>query len=447
MKNSLFDKLCDLESETLAKALFQLAEHNKIAQDVVENLVATETENIKRFKSKITGLKRRSRFIDWRESSSFANDLSMLLQNLKEGINDPCIGAKLVLKFFKTDDNIMNICDDSDGSIGDVYRYEASDLFKYYAQSCQNKKKLSKALFELSKVDDFGLRDSLFENSSHFLPIPQLKTMASGYWSLMEQETEDYKKRHWGLLIELLAKELKDPLLFEKARRYTWPDLTTATRKDIATIWLDSGQPDKALEWLNQIDKSETYMSAERNTLLLTIYGQLGNTQQQEQIAWEIFRSYRSLETLNDLLNIIGEEQREQVIAKEAELLQNDNELSISHAHFLIDMGYIDLAESYIFKRKEQLNGEYYYTLPNLAKVMEKNEKYLVATIILRSLLNSIFERAKSKTYPHGIRYLKTLDKLANRVSDWRDISTHSDYFNEIKKNNSRKSSFWSKYD
>ncbi len=171
MKNSLFDKLCDLESETLAKALFQLAEHNKIAQDVAENLVATEAENIKRFKSKITGLKRRSRFIDRRESSSFANDLSMLLQNLKEGINDPCIGVELVLKFFKTDDNIMNLCDDFNGSIGDVYRYKASYLFKYYAQSCQNKKKLSKALFELSKVDDFGLRDSLFENVSHFLPV------------------------------------------------------------------------------------------------------------------------------------------------------------------------------------------------------------------------------------------------------------------------------------
>lgn len=447
MNKDIYNKLCELETKKLAEALIQLAEHNKTAHDVVERLVATEAENIKRFKSKITGLKRRNRFIDWRESSSFANDLSMILQNLKEGISDPCTGAELVLLFFKTDDNIMNLCDDSNGSIGDVYRYEASDLFKHYAQACQNKEKLAKALFELNKEDDFGLRDSLFENATQFLPEPQLRTMVDGYWSLMEKETEDYKKRHWGLLIELLAKELKDAPLFEKVHLNAWPDLTTSACKDIATIWLDSGQPDKALEWLNRINDCETYMSTERNALLLTIHGQLGNTQQQEQIAWDIFRSYQSLDSLNDLLSIIGKEKREEVIANEAELLLKENEFSTSHAHFLIDINCIDLAESYIFKHREQLNGELYYTLPDLAKVMEKNKKYLTATIILRSLLDSIFARAKSKTYSHGIRYLKTLDKIAGKINDWGDISNHSDYFNEIRKNNSRKSSFWAKYD
>lgn len=430
----------------MAKALFQLSEYNQTAQDVVARLVATEAENIKRIKAKITGLKRRSRFIDWRESSSFSNELSMILRNLKEGISDPCTGAELVLLFFKTDDNIMNLCDDSSGCIGDIYRYEASDLFNYYAQACQNKEKLAKALFELNKEDDFGLRDSLFENSTQFLPEPQLRTMVDGYWSLMEKETGDYKKRHWGLLIELLAKELKDAPLFEKVRLYAWPNISTAACKDIADIWLDSGQPDKALEWLNRIDHSETYLSAERNALLLTIHGQLGNKQQQEQIAWEIFRSYRSPKTLNDLLSIIGEEKREQVIAKETEILLAEKGLSTSHAHFLIDMNCIDLAESYIFERKEQLNGAFYYILPDLAKIMEKNEKYLTATVILRALLDSILERAKSKTYSHGIRYLKTLDKLSKKINDWRDISTHSNYVNELRKVHGRKSSFWSKY-
>ncbi len=166
MNKDIINKLCELDSKILAEALIQLAEHNKSAHDVVERLVATEAENIKRFKSKMTGLKRRNRFIDWRESSSFANELSMILQNLKAGILEPCTEAELVLLFFKTDDNIMNLCDDSNGSIGDVYRYEASDLFKHYAQACQNKEKLAKALFELNKEDDFGLRDSLFENAT-----------------------------------------------------------------------------------------------------------------------------------------------------------------------------------------------------------------------------------------------------------------------------------------
>ncbi|MFO7766144.1 MAG: hypothetical protein R6V33_06910 [Pelovirga sp.] len=55
--------------------------------------------------------------------------------------------------------------------------------------------------------------------------------------------------------------------------------------------------------------------------------------------------------------------------------------------------------------------------------------------------------RAQTKTYSHGVRYLKKLDRLATTVSDWQGHLPHKDYYQQLRQNNGRKSSFWGKYE
>jgi hypothetical protein len=62
-------------------------------------------------------------------------------------------------------------------------------------------------------------------------------------------------------------------------------------------------------------------------------------------------------------------------------------------------------------------------------------------------LLVSILERGYTKAYPHGIRYLKKLDRLSATVSDWKEFSHHEAFKDLIYQNHARKHSFWSKYD
>lgn len=117
MKASIFikrkQKLIDLEAESLADALLELAAQSGAADDLVERLIATPTENIQRFRKKLTGLKRSRRFIDRRGSLGFARKLEMLLQNLKAGVADPLAGAELVAAFYEADNGVLGNCDDS----------------------------------------------------------------------------------------------------------------------------------------------------------------------------------------------------------------------------------------------------------------------------------------------------------------------------------------------
>ncbi len=105
-------KLIDLGADTLADALLNLAVHSDEADDLIEQLIATHRENIQRFKKKLSGLKRRKRFIGWRESASFARGLEMLLQDLKAGVHDPITGIELVAAFYEADNTIFEMCDD-----------------------------------------------------------------------------------------------------------------------------------------------------------------------------------------------------------------------------------------------------------------------------------------------------------------------------------------------
>jgi hypothetical protein len=75
------------------------------------------------------------------------------------------------------------------------------------------------------------------------------------------------------------------------------------------------------------------------------------------------------LESLEDLLAVIGEEQKGRVISGEAALILKAERLSYSDAAFLTAMGRIDDAEAYIRSRKDQLDGYSYRSLLRLAEI------------------------------------------------------------------------------
>jgi hypothetical protein len=408
---------------------------------------ATPEENIKRFKAKLAGLRRRRRFIPWGESGTFAGELAALLEDLKAGVDDPRTGCELVAAFYEADQGALGNCDDSNGSVGDVFRFDARDLFVSFASSCEEKEWLGDLVFRINREDDYGVRDTLIDCAAQYLPEPVMRAMIERLWKSAEKESDEYRKSHWLRMVESLARQLKDAPLFEKARIASWGKISTAACIDIAQVYLESCDANTSLSWLERIPADETFMAEEKNRLLLEVYGKLGQSNKQAEIARRIFRSGRSDRTLSTLLEVIGEEERERVISAETAIILREERLSYSDASFLISVGRMVEAESYLFARAGELNGDYYYILLPLAEAMEKEGRMLIATVVYRALLDSILRRAQSKYYTHGVRYLKKLDRLSATVSDWQAVSPNAAYLAGLRRDHGRKSAFWSKYD
>jgi hypothetical protein len=446
MAQSHRQKLIDLGADALADALLDLAVHSDEADDLIEQLIATPKENVQRFKKKLSGLKHSRRFIDWRESASFSRELEMLLQDLKAGVDDSLTGVELVAAFYEADKTIFEMCDDSSGDIGDVFRYDAKELFVEYAARCADKEKIADIILKVNQKDNYGIRDTLIDCAGECLPEEVIRPMIGTLQKWADKEKNEYGKHHHLMLIESLARQIKDAKLFEETRIASWGELSTAALVDIARVYLESGDVGTAHSWLKKIPEDETFQAYERDKLLEEIYHKQGDSEKLTELLYQNFRSYHSTDTLQALLDVIGHDNRDDVISDEARQILKTDRLRESDAEFLIAIGKIDEAEKYLLKRADQLDGNHYGSLLALAKAMESENRHLVTSLVYRSLLVSILERGYTKAYPHGIRYLKKLDKLATRIADWKKFNNHKVFKEQIVQAHGRKRSFWSKY-
>jgi hypothetical protein len=166
-----------------------------------------------------------------------------------------------------------------------------------------------------------------------------------------------------------------------------------------------------------------------------------------EELLYRRFRSCRSVDALQEFLDVTGRDKQEKVIAVEVEMILESDTFREPDVEFLVPIGKSDKAEEYLIARADRINGDYYARLLPLAKAMESENRNLAASLLYRSLLVSILERSYTKAYSHGVRYLKKLDSLAAKTTDWKNFEDHEAFKNSILQTHGRKKSFWSKYE
>lgn len=442
-------KLIERGAGALADALIDLAQWDDRAADVVDRLSSDPQEIITKVKKKIAGLKRRKTFIHWRESASFAKKIEAILTDIEAADPYPETGLKLMTAFYETDNAVFNSCDDSSGHIGDEYRLNARVSFVKYASACSNKKAVLDQLIKLYKEDDFSVRERLIDHTVEMAGLDEALNAIQIFEMLEEQETEEYQKFHYHLAILSLARQTHNPQLFEKTMLKQHPDPNDNAFLDIAEVYLASGETGIALKWLEKIPEVDFFLASRREDLLLQIYKAQGNQGMLKQTAWKKFRASRSLDTLNLLLEVIGEDKRTQLIKDEAAyIIDEEKKVDYADIRFLIDVEQIDEAEVCVLTLAGtgKLDGFLYEMLLPIAKAMEKKERFLAAYVIYRELMVSILDRKFYNGYPHAAKYLRKLNALAESIDDWQDLGNHLELLTWLEKVHGKKTSFWKYY-
>jgi len=447
MDDTRKQKLIDLGPEILADALLRLSSRVDFVEEMIERLIATPEENLKRFKRKMSGLKRSRRFIDYRGVRNLSRELEMLLNDIQVCVSDPATGLELVASFYETDNSTLERCDDSNGFVGDVYRIDARDLFIEYASRFNNKAQIAKLVLKLISGDEYGARTGLIHHAAEYLPEASIRSMISTLRNMADNEDNEYSRRHDLDLTGSLARQIKDAKLFEQTKIASWDEPPAVALVDIARVYLESGDVDTAYAWLQKIPPGHTSRDYERDQLLLEIYSQRGDTGKLTNLLYKLFRSHRSADTFQALLNVTGDAKRDEIIADEIALIMKQDIFRTTDANFLILVGMFDEAENYLLSRVDKLDGANYVILLPLAKSMESVNLNLGASMLYRSLLTSILEQGRTKAYTHGVRHLKKLDNLAETITDWRNFDDHVAYKSRLKLAHGLKYAFWNKYE
>lgn len=449
MNNDKKEKLTALGADALADALLDLALRFDAVDDRVNNMIASPEDNIESFKKRLAAVKASKAFIQWGQNSAFADELEGMLEDLKAGVSEPLVGIKLLAKFYEADDKILGRCDDSSGYIGDLFQDNAKDLFVEYASRYRDKKMVADIVLKLNLTDSYGVRDALIHSAGSYLPEQIMREMVNELHQMIEERGKEVDSSNYYLLIESLARQLKDPELFEMTKMSHSEKFSPQALIDIARVYFESGDAETALSRLEMIpgqEKKERYMAPALTKLLSDIYRALNNKDKLAEILHRIFSTTHALTDLQELLDIVGNDKREEIIDCEIVSIFQKDYFDAYHAGFMLSVDKVEETERYIFKHAESIDGIFYNSLLPLAEKMSSQGHYLAASLIYRSLLLSILERANSTIYKHGVEYLCKLDRLASSVKDWKTFISHSDFMEFLAEKHKRKSSFWSKY-
>ncbi len=399
----------------------------------------------KDFKKAVTAAKNR-RDMFWRsQAPELATMLTLALEQLKETVQDPQVGVEALIDFYKRDVEIFERCDDSYGNVGDVFRITAAVMFADVASQCADKDKIADQVLALQEDSNYGVRDVLIDKASTFLDKRGIERLIAMIEEKVSTGQDIMGQRPWLLMIESLARQIKDGDLFERTRQRNWQSLNCRAYVDIAKVYFSSGDATTAYDRLQKAAECGDQNGYEYAELFREVCLALGKNEEVQKISWDIFHSHRCLETLNELIVQIGEDKRAETVYKEADLIMAAKEFSVTDTMFLLDVGQTSGTQSYIIAHRDQLDGEQFYSLAPLAEKLEAKGLYLAAVAVYRALLEANLVRALSKYYLHGVRYLHRLDALAHQIRDWGVMEPHTGYVQQIKQKHSRKFVFWAK--
>lgn len=426
----------------------------------------SEKEAVTTFKRQVAGLNRAKSFVDWKKLPGFIDKLYFMLENLKAGVKDPVIGMELIADFYDTDVSVFNRTNDRSGYLPAIYLNYAPELFAEYASRCEDKEKIVALILRILSADFQDVRFSFVDCVVDCLPEPEIRSLINAFLekidstALLESERNldddddddddphAYKRRHYYSLIQSLARQIKDAKLYEET-------VVASAKGDVsdyhyyrfAKVYLECDDVETAKAWLEKMsEENNLYPNDNQEQLWLEIYRRQGQTEQLIALLRQRFKTDRSVEKLQALLDVIGEDQRDTEIAEAVAEILGSNGIQYTDVDFLIAIGRLDEAEAYLYARGELLDGHYYKRLLAYVRAMEPAGKHMVVSLLYRSLLTDILERKYTKAYPHGVRYLRKLDALSPRISEWGRFEHHDAFKQRMKDEHGKKWSFWQQY-
>lgn len=443
MSESLKSQLLKVPPEKLIELLFEFAGDKEVSWSKIERLVARPKENASRFSKRLRELKSRGGFVSWKYSSHFGAELTDLLKDIESANPQVEEGFKLICDFYEADKDIFEQCDDSSGNIGDVFRSDALDLYAQFAKSHPDRKRVIKRTLDLVAKDGYGVRDYLISSAYRFLDKNELKQLFDMIEAASVNEKREYA-RDWKLAS--IAKQLGDAPLYEKLHLRGIQNPNGKLLVEVAEVYFNSGDLDKAQEILNRIPSTDAFSKHDHEELQKKIFLKQGKSKELFELVHKAFITHPSEYTLKDLKVIVQESDLQIYIDEAKGKIFTRTSWDTSSAEFLCHIGSFKELSDYILKHQEKIDGTRYYSLPDLAERLIKNNQLLAATVLLRALIEGTVSKAKSKTYHHAVGYLLQLEGLAKKISDWSPIVPHDLYFVELRKRHALKKSFWSRY-
>ena len=401
------------------------------------------------FRKQLSGWKRSSRFLDYREAREFGRMLESWLEQVARELQprDPAAALALFEDFIEADGAWIDRADDSDGAIGNAVR-EACRHWLEAAARCETPPSAwPERLIRLYDADEYGAREPLLRQADRLLDEVALRELAERYTARMhaavagphEGPELPHEVFHLSGALATLAEVLRDPDIHVRAVLAYSPQPNEAQRESFVRAYLDAVRPADALKWL---EGDWNRREPTRRRLLSDALGLLGRTDECVAIRQELFEASLSTIDLRRWLEPLPDAARPQARERSRDLALKHGD-AVTAATLLLELEEPAGAEEVLVRTHAAIDGRDYGRLVPLAKALQSQSCPRGETAVLRALMADILGRANARAYGHAARYLRRLREIAETGEPLEPLPAHAAFEQHLHATHPRKVAFW----
>jgi hypothetical protein len=459
------DNLTALGAERLAAILIELAEGSaevkrrlrlELAAQSGDDTIATEIGK------RITALRSARSFIDWQKRRDFVKDLdlqrAMIVDRVAQTRAD--LALDLMWRFMDLAEPVLNRVDDSNGSVGDVFRTACEDLGVIAVKAKPDPVSLADQVFAAMAANDYGVFDGLVR-----IMLPALGDVGAAHLkdrltrALAERSKKPSERDYQALVLRSALQTLADGQgdvdayvalvpLEERRMPHRGTEigrrLLAAGRAAEALAMLEQARPKRSAAKTARDDDlfatgfpsdnawEETYIEA------LEVTGKKDDAQ---RLRWAAFELRLSADQLRAYLKRLPD--FEDVEAEERAMQHVLGFRSFSAAlDFFTHWPDQARAAQLVLARAPEIDGNLYHLLDPAARLIEGKHP-LAATLLRRAMIADTLDGAKATRYKHAARHLLECRSLAADIRDFAPFETHDAFVARLRAGHGRKTGFW----
>jgi hypothetical protein len=460
------DNLVALGVGRLAEILIELAEDDaeikrrlrlELAAQDGGDTIAAEVGR------RLAALRSARSFVDWQQRRDFVKGLdlqrTMIVDRVAETRAD--LALDLLWRFMDLAEPVLNRVDDSNGSVGDVFRAACQDLGVIAAKAKPEPVSLADRVFTAVQANDYGVFDGVVT-----LLLPALG--AVGEARLKERLMKVLKDRpagaggrdHKALTARLALQALADghsdvdayiALVPPEQRRLPHQGaeigrrLLTAGRAAEALAVLEQAKPKRSDAKIAR-DDDDLYFCAstadnEWEEAYIEALEATGKKDEAQRLRWTAFEGRLSADRLRAFLKRLPD--FDEVEAEERAMKHTLGYRSFAAAlAFFTEWPDQARAAELVLTRTSEIDGNLYYLLDPAAQLIEGKHP-LSATLLRRAMIEDTLDGSKSTRYKHAARHLLECQSLAAGMKDFGQFETHEAFVSRLRAKHGRKTGFW----
>ena len=189
-------------ADNLSDILVSIYKNNPALQKQLDITFAGLNESPKKLisaiKKEISSLKRSKGFVDYYGSDSLARRLDQIRISIAKDFKKKSLedAIKLMQDFLNLHSNTIERCDDSNGTVGEVFVQSCVDLGEMYSELSKDQEEVAQLVFDIFTKDDYGIcgnaiidfKDALRDKGLEYLKSKLKNCNITGYYVVKESK-------------------------------------------------------------------------------------------------------------------------------------------------------------------------------------------------------------------------------------------------------------------